>query len=144
MSSFVLKFGILLLGVGMVLAFVSAACGGGEPEDLEIPVKVENLQLDPETIKVKKDDRVTLKIEADETGEFHLHGYDIEKVVGPVEVVDFFFEADDEGRFKITFHSLEDEEHGEEGEGAEGGHQEDEEGGEEEELQIGTLEVGPR
>ncbi len=74
---------------------------------------------------------VTLKIEADKRGEFHIHGYDIQQDVGAAEVTDFFFEADTTGRFKITFHSLDEVEHG---------HEEEER----EETEIGILEVRPR
>ncbi len=137
----------------VVLAAV-AACGGGEPEDLDIAVKVENEKLSPETITVKQNDSVTLKIEAEEPGEFHLHGYDIEKVVSPGEVTDFFFEANITGRFKITFHRLEDDEgqHGEseghdsdDGEDGEGEHGESQgHDGDDGETEIGILEVRPQ
>ena len=112
MNKRVLKPGVLIVAIAFLVALLAAACGGGEPEDLEIPVKLEHEKLDPETIKVKQGDMVTLKIEADGPGEFHLHGYDIEQDVGAGEVTDFFFEADTTGRFKITFHSLDEGEHG--------------------------------
>ena len=130
--------GTLMLTLAVMATLLSAACGGGDPEELEIPVKVEHEKLFPETIKVKQHDMVTLKVEAEEPGELHLHGYDIQMDVAPGEVADLFFEADATGRFKITFHRLE---------AGEGDHVEEEEGEheeEEEEVQIGVLEVGPR
>ena len=131
-----LKPGILIVAIAVLLPMLVAACGGGEPEELEVPVKVEHEKLDPETIKVKQDDKVTLKIEAEEPGEFHIHGYDIERDVQPGEVAELFFEADTTGKFKITFHAVEtgEEEHEEE-------EHEDEEN---EEVEIGALEVHPR
>ena len=141
MNTSVLKSGVLIAAIAVLVALPAAACGGGEPEDLEIPVKLEHGKLDPETIKVRQGDMVTLKIEADGPGEFHLHGYDIEQDVGAGEVTDFFFEADITGRFKITFHYSEKEggEHDEEGENEEG-----DPNGEREDVEIGILEVQPR
>ncbi len=88
-----------------LLLLKAAACGGGGPEELEIPVKLEHGKLSPETIRVKQDDMVTLKIEAEEPGELHLHGYDIEKEVVAGELVDFYFVAETTGRYQITFHA---------------------------------------
>jgi hypothetical protein len=95
----------LMVGLVMLIPLVAAACGGGGPEELEIPVKVEHEALDPETIQVKQGDMVTLKIEADHAGEFHLHGYDIARELSPTETVDLYFVADATGRFRITFHA---------------------------------------
>ena len=130
----IMKLFALLTIVAVLTTLIAAACGGGEPEELEIPVRVEGESMSPETIKVKQGDMVTLKIQVEEAGEFHLHGYDIEKDIEPGEVTDFFILADATGRFKITFH------HSEEGE-EEHEDEEDEEG---EEIEIGYLQVGPR
>ena len=113
-----------LLGLALVVPLLMAACGGSEPEELEFHVKVEHEKLNPESIKVKQHDMVTLKIESEEPGEFHLHGYDIERDVKPGEVVDLVFEADITGGFKITFHNLEEHEG--------------------EDKEVGFLEVRPR
>ena len=131
------KLVTLLLELALVMPLLVAACGGGGPEELDIPVRVEQEQLSPETVRVKQGDMVTLKIEADEAGEFHLHGYDIERDVSPEQVVDLYFEADATGRFKITFHAEEV------ATGGEGEHKAGE-GEEDEELTIGFLEVQPR
>ena len=136
---------LMILAAGSVLALLAAACGGSEPEELEIPVKVEGESLIPDRVEVRKGDMVTLKIEADDRGEFHLHGYDIEKEVEAGVVTDFFFVAETEGRFKITFHRLEeeggDEDHEKEGNGED---DKDEEHAGEEEVEIGIVEVRPR
>ena len=141
MNARVLKPVVLIVIIAVLVTILAAACGGGEPEDLEIPVKLEHEKLDPETIRVKQGDRVTLNIEADGSGKFHLHGYDIEQDVVAGEVTDFFFEADATGRFPITFHRSEKE----------GGEDDETSGGEEDEhnekrgdVEIGILEVQPR
>ena len=84
--------------------------------------------MSPGTIKVKQGDMVTLNIQVEEAGEFHLHGYDIEQDIEPGQAADFFFVASAAGRFKITFHRTE----------------EGEEDDEDHEIEIGYLEVGPR
>lgn len=96
---------MLLLIFGAILLTLIVACGGGDPEELDIPVKVENGSLTPATIQVKQGDMVTLKIDTEEAGEFHLHGYDIEMDVPAGVPTDFFVLADITGRFKITFHA---------------------------------------
>lgn len=132
---------IFLLILGGILLALIAACGGGDPEALEIPINFDDGNLTPGNIQVKQGDMVTLKIVTAEAGEFHLHGYDIEMDVEAGVPTDFFVLADATGRFKITFHAAEEGHQGEEGEheGEEEDH--DEEG---EELEIGVLEVRPR
>ena len=95
----------LVVGLVMVMPLLAAACGGGEPEELEIQLKIADEQLAPETVQVTQGDMVTLKIESDHAGEFHLHGYDIERELLPDETVDMYFVADATGRFSITFHA---------------------------------------
>ncbi len=106
-------------------------------EAVEIPVTVEGKTMNPGTIRVKQGDMVTLKIDAEDDGEFHLHGYDIEQNIDGDAVASFYFVADATGRFKITFHHSKkgDDEH------KEGNHGHEEEDAE---FDIGFLEVGPR
>ena len=127
-----MRLGTLLLGLALVMSLLVAACGGSAPEELDISVAVEQEKLTPETVRVQQGDMVTLMIEADDAGDFHLHGYDIERDVSPVRVTDLFLVADATGRFKITFHAEEA------ATGGEGEHNE------EEEVTIGYLEVLPR
>lgn len=125
----------LILFVALLALVAAVACGGGEPLALDLPVRIEVGVMSPETIKVKQRDMVTLKIQADEAGEFHLHTYDIEMDIEAAVETDFYFVADATGRFKITYHPL--------GEGGEGEEDEQEEG-EEGEIEVGFLEVRPR
>ena len=105
--------------IGMVIAMslfamvAAAACSGGDPEELDIPVNIEAGKMSPETIKVQQGDMVTLKIKADEGGEFHLHTYDIEAEIEANIQADFYFVAEATGRFKITYHTVGEGEHDE-------------------------------
>lgn len=130
---------VIIMSHGALVLLTSAlalgACGGGsEPEARAFDLKIEErkLNLDPAVIKVKQGDTVTLRIDADEHGTVHLHGYDIEKEVGPDGTTTMELTASATGQFNITFHP------GGEGEGGE--HAEDEG----EEIMIASFEVHPR
>jgi hypothetical protein len=131
---------VLLTTMVAASAILAAACGGSAPEAVEIPVNVTGEAMDPGTIRVKQGDMVTLKIDTEESGEFHLHGYDIEQDVYENEVGNLYFVADATGRFRITFHHKGEDEDGKEDKEGDHGH-DDEEG---EEVDIGFLEMGPR
>jgi|TARA_B100000809_G_scaffold264699_1_gene321240 hypothetical protein len=133
---------MLLTTIVAASAILGAACGGSAPEAVEIPVNVAGEAMDPGTIRVKQGDMVTLKIDAEEAGEFHLHGYDIEQEIDKDEVASLYFVAKATGRFRITFHHTEEQEHKKEDTEGDHGHDDDEEEGEE--VDIGFLEVGPR
>ena len=123
----------------MATALTLSGCGGdSEPQDREFDLRVEDgkLDLDPAVIKVDQGDSVTLRMDADEHGTFHLHGYDIEIEVGPDSTAVMDVTANATGNFPITFHANQEEGH----EGEEEGEEHDEE----EEPTIGSLEVHPR
>jgi len=132
---------ILIIATSVAGALAAAACSGSAPEAVEIPVNVAGEAMDPVTIRVKQGDLVTLKIDAEEAGEFHLHGYDIEQEVDEDEVADFYFVANATGRFRITFHHTEEDEDEKEDKEGDHGHDDEEVG---EDVDIGFLEVGPR
>ena len=158
----------------LVIVFSFAGFSLVQAEDLKIAVMIEHdhhdsehmIKLVPKIIRVKQNDRVTLKIETMQNGIMHLHGYDIENEVKKGKLGNFHFEANATGRFKITFHAKEEHAHKEEvqkhGEHeTEGNHSEvasdhateheeetesdhgNHEGHEEEEQVIGFLEVYP-
>jgi hypothetical protein len=152
----IVVFSLIILPV-----VLSAACAASEPRELEIPVRMTAGQLYPAIIRVGQNDTVTLKIESDQPGSLHLHGYDLDHEVKSGEVTDLVFVADASGRFRIAFHlagddttghqepghdevaeaSHDDPGHQEEDGGPGHGHEED---GEVEEIEVGFLEVQPR
>jgi hypothetical protein len=95
---------------GAILVFMGLglwACGGsGESEAREFSLRIEDRKLSDELaiIKVKQNDNVTLRIDSDENGVFHLHGYDEEVSVGPDGTSTIALAASATGNFKITFH----------------------------------------
>ena len=118
-----------------------AACGGdGQPEERAFDLKIEHRKLDlvPAVVEVKQNDSVTLRVEADEHGTVHLHGYDVEIGVRPGETATMAFVANATGRFSITFHPGAET-------GQEEGAEEEKEGHDEheEEINILSLEVRP-
>ena len=106
----------------LVIVFSFAGFSLVQAEDLKIAVMIEHdhhdsenmIKLVPKIIRVKQNDRVTLKIETMQNGIMHLHGYDIENEVKKGELGNFHFEANATGRFKITFHAKEEHAHKEE------------------------------
>ena len=128
-----LKIAMPLATLAMGLTLLAAACGGDEPQALQIPLSLEHQELSPETIEVKQGDTVTLQIGSDEAGELHLHGYDLTQDVTPGEVVDLVFEASATGRFRITFHPTSTDEHN--------GHEDEHETRRLQEMEVGILEV---
>jgi hypothetical protein len=55
-------------------------------------------------VEAKSGDRVEFRVTSDAPEEVHLHGYDIEKEVGPGKPATFEFDADLEGQFEIELH----------------------------------------
>jgi hypothetical protein len=156
---------LALMAVAMV-AF-AAACGGSDPEDLTFDVAIEHDAWDVanDIIKVKQGDTVTVNVESDVQGGFHLHGYDLYNEVAPDAPMSFSFVADATGNFEIQFHKFTmasdkpSDEKMADGEMAEGDHEEDEhaedehaedehtgehDGEGETELHLGSLQVFPR
>ena len=136
-----LKLTGLLLAVSLIAIIAGAACSGGDPQELDIEVSIDHGLMNPETIEVIHGDMVTLKILANEGGEFHLHTYDIEMDIEASSETDFFFVAEATGRFKITYHPQGESEHNEEEKEGEEEHDQQDEAGE---IEVGFLEVQPR
>ncbi len=136
-----LKLAGLLLAVSLIAIIAGAACSGGDPQELDIEVSIGHGVMNPETIEVIQGDMVTLKILANEGGEFHLHTYDIEMDIEASSETDFFFVAEATGRFKITYHPQGESEHNEEEKEGEEEHDQQDEAGE---IEVGFLEVQPR
>lgn len=133
-----------LLLVPIAIAIFGACGGGSGPENREFDLQIEDrkLDLDPVTIRVNQGDTVTLRIDSDEEGSVHLHGYDIKEEVVPGDTATMTLVANATGRFSMTFHpggAERDEEGVESHEGEDVGHVE-----EEGEIPVGALEVHPR
>ena len=95
----------LLLTLLALLLLLLAACGpSAGPQELTLTAKFEAGKLTPETLQAKQGDMVTLQIETDRPGSFHLHGYDLEEERAVGTVTDFQFVADATGRYRIAFH----------------------------------------
>ena len=116
------KFTLLIAAVALIIMLVASACSSSDPEALDLPVTIKSGVMDPGTIKVKQGDMVTLKILADKGGEFHLHTYDIESAIQAAKETDFYFVAEATGRFKITYHPMSDDGHGNGTHGANNSH----------------------
>ena len=124
---------VTLLATAAIVALI-AACGGGEPEEITFDLEIKERQINIDVMEAKQDDTVTLSISTDEPGEFHLHGYDLQKEITTGEVTTLTFITFATGKFNIVFHlaSEQAEDHG---------HADDKE---KEEIFIGSLEVQPR
>jgi FtsP/CotA-like multicopper oxidase with cupredoxin domain len=57
-----------------------------------------------ETLEYRRGDRIRLRVTADAPDEVHVHGFDVEKPVGPSAPATFNIEADIEGRFEVELH----------------------------------------
>lgn len=75
-----------------------------KPEPTRIRVKGGEPVGGVEKIDVENGDRVMIDVSADAADHAHLHGYDIEKDVGPGQTAKFRFEADIEGVFELELH----------------------------------------
>lgn len=58
----------------------------------------------PATVKVRKGDVVRIVVRADADDDLHLHGYDLERGVGPGRPAVFSFVAEFEGIFELESH----------------------------------------
>jgi hypothetical protein len=56
------------------------------------------------TIQVEKGDRIRFTVSSDQSDEVHVHGYDIERPVGPDAPASFNFSADADGIFEVELH----------------------------------------
>jgi hypothetical protein len=75
-----------------------------KPEPTRIRVKGGEPVGGVEKIDVENGDRVMIDVSADVADHAHLHGYDIEKDVGPGQTAKFRFKADIEGVFELELH----------------------------------------
>ena len=131
----------VLILLSITLAFGACGAGSGPVErEFDLRISDRSLNLDPAVMKVGQGDTVILNIASDEPGRFHLHGYDIERQVGPGKATSMEFTADATGKYPITFHPTDGPEEHQETD--EDGESHDEE--EADEVSLGALVVNPR
>ena len=98
---------LLSVAAGLALALATAACGGGgEPQARTVNIDLQGGKLagSASEWQVNQNDTVTLVVTSDEPVNFHLHGYDFERNIGPDEPATFDFTANATGSFPITIH----------------------------------------
>jgi hypothetical protein len=100
---------VIVLILGGLFFLLRPDAPSGVPRDRMIAVSIEGGQMRPAEISVDEDDSVTLLVSSDRPMEIHLHGYDVEKEVGPGQKTRLRFEADLTGRFEIEDHESERE-----------------------------------
>ena len=148
-----------LLLLFLAASFAIAACGNGETEAITFNLEIEDCSLkqDEPVLRAEQGDEVTISITSDENLSFHLHGYDVEREVGPGAPVSFEFTANATGSFPFTIHigpgiDAEDDGHSDdngdddsEGDDDHGDGDDDhsESADEETEIELGRLEVQP-
>jgi len=123
-----------LLLVSLVLcATTLVACSSNSEEETEkatvfkLTIEDGELNIESGLIRAEQGDDIILRVDADEKGVLHLHGYEIFREVGPGESTDIELVADDIGRSSITFHPVR-------GDDAD----------DQKEINLGALEVRPR
>ena len=130
---------LLLLFLAVSLAM--AACGRGETKAITLNLDIEDrsLKQGEPVLRVEQGNLVTILITSDENLRFHLHGYDIERKVGPSTPEALEFTANATGSFPFTIHAAPND--------AEDGHGDSDHGegpDEKIEIELGRLEVQPR
>lgn len=63
----------------------------------------------PQTYTTTEGRTVTFVITSDKAGDFHVHGYDLEKELAVGEPIELTFTADTAGRFELEYHPSEGE-----------------------------------
>ncbi len=74
------------------------------PETARIRVRGGVASGGVEEVRVRRGDQVRLTITSDQPDEVHLHGYDLERPVGPGRPARLRFTADAEGIFELELH----------------------------------------
>ncbi len=114
------KFTIYVAVVALFFV-LSTACGSSESDQsstnaaFDIVINGGNLVGDVDTLRIKKNEDVTLNIASNSEITVHLHGYDIEKTIlaGYTAVIEF--KANATGRFVVTTHKVKSGHHGDHG-----------------------------
>ena len=104
---------LIVLGVLFVLlrpeSSAPESSDVGETQEQPVALAINGNNMSPDEVSVTEGDQVTLQIISDRPIEVHLHGYDLEEVVGAEEPGELSFEATMTGRFPIEDHDTEAE-----------------------------------
>jgi hypothetical protein len=104
---------LIVLGVLFVLlrpeSSAPESSDVGETQEQPVALAINGNNMSPDEVSVTEGDQVTLQIISDHPIEVHLHGYDLEEVVGAEEPGELSFEATMTGRFPIEDHDTEAE-----------------------------------
>ena len=104
---------LIVLGVLFVLlrpeSSAPESSDVGETQEQPVALAINGNNMSPDEVSVTEGDQVTLQIISDHPIEIHLHGYDLEEVVGAEEPGELSFEATMTGRFPIEDHNTEAE-----------------------------------
>ena len=124
----------LLAALVLSVTMLVACSSNSEEEDEKATVfdlKMEGgkLNIEDGIIRARQGDNIILRIDADEQGILHLHGYDIFTEVGPGKPTDIEITADATGRFSLTFRPGSRDDVGQDNQN---------------EINLGALEVRPR
>ena len=139
----------LFLSAGLIVILSSGiSCTSADPRDRSFNLSIVDQKLvnQDSNLTVNQDDRVNIVINSDKNVLFHLHGYDIEKLVKAGAPTEIDFTAKASGSFPFTIHESESTEEHESHENASHGHHEDgheEVSVAEDELELGRLDVLP-
>ena len=119
---------ILFVAVLTLFFVLSTACGSSENDpspastEFNIVISGGNLVGDVDSLRIKKNEDVTLNFDSDSEITVHLHGYDIEKTISAEHTAVMEFKANATGRFVVTTHEVESEHHGEHASHSDHGH----------------------
>lgn len=104
---------LIVLGVLFVLlrpeSSAPESSDVGETQEQPVALAINGNNMSPDEVSVTEGDQVTLQIISNRPIEVHLHGYDLEEVVGAEEPGELSFEATMTGRFPIEDHNTEAE-----------------------------------
>lgn len=106
---------VTLIGLGVLFVLLRPESSApessdvGETQEQPIALAINGNNMSPDEVSVTEGDQVTLQIISDHPIEVHLHGYDLEEVVGAEEPGELSFKATMTGRFPIEDHNTEAE-----------------------------------
>ena len=109
MARSLILIAVIVLILGGLFFLLRPDTPAGVPRDRVFDVSIEGGEMSPAEISVNEGDRVMLRVSSDKPMEFHVHGYDVEREVGPGRKAELHFEADLTGRFEIEDHESEKE-----------------------------------